>query len=502
KEQVIALLNEIESIETELKSIQGSIDALRFEIKIANQEIHTYEGQIKGKQTRLKNLGITIKKDLAPLGFEFEADPTTFNKLIKSLTDLLNAFLLKKEALSVAERDRVGHKREIETISRNLKSIQQKTDTRRKQLKQEQTRLELLTANRFKILGDKDPKKERQLFEGKIQELQQHFEEVRQSLQEVEVLREGLQAGQKKDLAQIKVLEREIQQSITTLSQQLRMAGFENITALKALALDEETYNDLSTKKSELHQKLLETKQSVKDLELQLEELKEKNTYDQNIVELMAELDRLRIEMDESLKEQGAITERINEHNKLKQKAQDLLLAVEKQNKEYIRWAKLNDIIGSSDGKKFRVFAQSLTLQKLIHLANLHLELLSGRYIIERIEGEDLSLEIVDRYQANYRRSMNTLSGGERFLVSLSLALGLSDLAGRNSKIQSLFIDEGFGTLDENTLDTVITTLENLQASGKTIGVISHVKDLKERIGTQIQVLKSQSGFSRLKIVG
>jgi exonuclease SbcC len=96
---------------------------------------------------------------------------------------------------------------------------------------------------------------------------------------------------------------------------------------------------------------------------------------------------------------------------------------------------------------------------------------------------------------------MNTLSGGESFLVSLALALGLSDLAGRNTRIQSLFIDEGFGTLDENSLDLAISTLENLQASGKTIGIISHVKELKERITTQIQVKKTGNGFSEIFIV-
>ena len=97
---------------------------------------------------------------------------------------------------------------------------------------------------------------------------------------------------------------------------------------------------------------------------------------------------------------------------------------------------------------------------------------------------------------------MFTLSGGETFLISLALALGLSDLAGRNVQIHSLFIDEGFGSLDENSLDLALSTLENLQSSGKTIGIISHVKLLKERIGTQLQVQKQSSGFSTLQVVG
>ena len=112
-----------------------------------------------------------------------------------------------------------------------------------------------------------------------------------------------------------------------------------------------------------------------------------------------------------------------------------------------------------------------------------------------------MELEIQDAYHANSRRGMKTLSGGERFLVSLALALGLSEMAGRDTQIQSLFIDEGFGSLDENTLDTALYALESLQASGKTIGVISHIKELKERIGVKIQIHKRGNGFSDIELV-
>ena len=167
---------------------------------------------------------------------------------------------------------------------------------------------------------------------------------------------------------------------------------------------------------------------------------------------------------------------------------------------EFKRWNMLRDLIGSADGKKFRIYAQSLTLRKLINLANRHLERLNDRYYIMKSEMEDLTLNIADRYQGNSVRSMTTLSGGESFLISLALALGLSDLAGRNAQIQSLFIDEGFGTLDAKNLDLVIQTLDNLQSSGKTIGVISHVLELKERIDTQIKVVKKGGGFSTFEI--
>jgi len=218
------------------------------------------------------------------------------------------------------------------------------------------------------------------------------------------------------------------------------------------------------------------------------------------LTELQTALTQQEILYVEANQREGALQQRLKEHKRRVNAAATLLKEIAQQEKSYLRWAKLDEIIGMADGKKFRVFAQGLTLKKLVYFANLHLERLNGRYLIEKNVKEDLDLNIIDTFQANNRRSMNTLSGGERFLVSLAMALGLSDLAGKDTRIESLFIDEGFGSLDDNSLDLALDTLENLQAQGKTIGIISHVKALKERIAIQIQVRKKGSGFSEITV--
>ena len=164
-------------------------------------------------------------------------------------------------------------------------------------------------------------------------------------------------------------------------------------------------------------------------------------------------------------------------------------------------WQRLRDLIGTADGSKFRKYAQSITLDILLRHANRHLSKLNDRYRIGRRESAALDLEIEDFYQAQAKRPMSSLSGGESFLVSLALALGLSDLAGRNVRIQSLFIDEGFGSLDPEALEIAIAALEGLRQEEKTIGVISHVEVLKERIGTQVVVEKQAGGISTLRVV-
>ncbi len=171
--------------------------------------------------------------------------------------------------------------------------------------------------------------------------------------------------------------------------------------------------------------------------------------------------------------------------------------------KERAKWDLLKEYIGDSTGNKFSNFSQSLTLNNLIGLANLRLRTLSDRYVLDKPRGESDSLFVLDTYQGNTARAVATLSGGETFTISLALALALSDLASRNVRIESLFIDEGFGTLDPESLETALTTLEQLQVdSQKIVGVISHRHEMKERIPVQIQVEKGIDGTSRVKLLG
>jgi exonuclease SbcC len=163
-------------------------------------------------------------------------------------------------------------------------------------------------------------------------------------------------------------------------------------------------------------------------------------------------------------------------------------------------WRKLRGLIGSHDGRTFRRYAQGISLDVLVLRANRHLARLSDRYRMRRGAGEELDLEIEDLHQAGAVRPMASLSGGESFLASLALALGLSDIAGRNVRIESLFVDEGFGSLDSEALDVAISALETLRQDSKTVGVISHVDLLKERIAAQIIVEKQSGGTSVLRI--
>lgn len=163
-------------------------------------------------------------------------------------------------------------------------------------------------------------------------------------------------------------------------------------------------------------------------------------------------------------------------------------------------WMKLDDLLGSASGAKFKVLAQGYTLDALLTYANKHLKELSKRYELQRVP-ETLALQVVDLDMLGEVRTVHSLSGGESFLISLALALGLSSLSSNRMKVESLFIDEGFGSLDMDTLRVAMDALETLQTQGRKIGVISHVAEMTERVSTQIKVVKLVNGKSKIVIV-
>ena len=197
----------------------------------------------------------------------------------------------------------------------------------------------------------------------------------------------------------------------------------------------------------------------------------------------------------------AAIGFKVKEDKANKLKIGGLLDQISAQAKITDNWSKLNEIIGSADGKKFRQIAQEYTLEALLSYANIHLQALTSRYKIERIP-TTLGLQVVDLDMGDEIRTVYSLSGGESFLVSLALALGLASLSSSKMKVESLFIDEGFGSLDPNTLNIAMDALERLHNQGRKVGVISHVQEMTERIPVQIKVSKKSSGRSMVELVG
>ena len=269
----------------------------------------------------------------------------------------------------------------------------------------------------------------------------------------------------------------------------------------KAL-LAKEQRDDLSLMCKALEEKYTQIQTLKIDTAKKLTEQKELNLTDKELQTLNDESKELQTIIDELQKSIGSLEKELEINASNVKKHEDKIKELEKKKEAFKVWIKLNEMVGSASGDKFAKFAQGITLDQLIYLANKHLQILSPRYELQRSSDSSklLEIEIIDGFQGDVVRPVSTLSGGESFIVSLSLALGLSALASQKISIDSLFLDEGFGTLDSDSLELALNALNQLQSSGKMVGVISHVEALKERIPLQIRVMPKGDGTSSLDL--
>jgi len=300
----------------------------------------------------------------------------------------------------------------------------------------------------------------------------------------------------------LKLDEASQKEAAAALDRKIEKSNFKNAKALRDAHLPAKEVERITKAKEAVERRINEAtlliKEADKQLALMIKDGVPRGAAAEKVKGRHAELVQKLDDISTAISSNRAILTN-DEANRKEQKR--LLAEIQEEMKEVIIWRRLRDLIGSKDGAKFRKFAQSITLQILTSHANKHLGRLNDRYALLLQEGDSLELQIEDYYQAGIKRPLASLSGGESFLASLALALGLSDLAGRSVNIDTLFIDEGFGTLDPETLEVALTALETLRQGNKSVGVISHVGLLKERITTQIVVTKGASGHSTLKVV-
>lgn len=304
---------------------------------------------------------------------------------------------------------------------------------------------------------------------------QKRFEVIEKALDTLRRERSGLLKGKSADEAEAAVARRE---------------GELNLALEKARKEVETAQNGLSGLQGELKQ----IASSIEELQVRQKQIE----FPEQLPEAIKKQQEENLNTERSL---SIIEARLLQQVKNKAAVEQIAKELSEKQSVADRWAKLNKLIGSADGAKFKVIAQSYTLNLLLLHANKHLSYLSKRYKLQQVPGT-LALQVVDCDMCDEIRTVYSLSGGESFLISLALALGLSSLSSNNLKVESLFIDEGFGSLDAESLRTAMEALEQLQMQGRKIGVISHVQEMSERISVQVQVHKKVNGKSVLSVVG
>ncbi|MEN9946695.1 MAG: hypothetical protein RLZZ293_1081 [Pseudomonadota bacterium] len=301
---------------------------------------------------------------------------------------------------------------------------------------------------------------------------------------------------------QLDKLQQDLKLMNSEFNQQLINYAFNDEAEFLSYLLTVEQIDELTEVEQRLNQQLVQNQAMLKQTNQKYQQLFTQNLTNLSTDEIAEKIRLLNQQRDQLLQKTGSLSEQLNAEQQKRLNSLELIRNFEQQQQQFQRWNNLHKLIGSADGKKFRNFAQGLTFDLVVKHANLQLQSMSPRYLLIRDNNAPLELNVIDNYQGGEQRSTKNLSGGESFLISLALALGLSKLSSNKVQVDSLFLDEGFGTLDEEALQTALDALDSLQQNGKLIGVISHISALKERINLQIQLHAISGGVSSLHGAG
>lgn len=480
-------LNNSEKLETEAANDKKTAERTLFELKDVLTRL----------QTGFEQLKLAVTGKLQPLGIT-EIPESEVKSLLKSLKSRLKAW--QEQA-----KQKTNIEKQIADIDSELKRLDAVIDTQVKALTEKQENLKRLkkeladgTEERKQLYGDKKPDEEESRLNKVIADAEKAEKNVRDLNTELQQKLTTAKIHVESLTTRIEQRAPELTKAETDFSAALIPAGFADEKSFLEARLPHEKRESLASRAKKLDNAGTELNAKQKDRETRLTTETAKKLTDKTFEELEPQFKAY----EESLKTLrdaiAGLKHKLSENTAAKERIKQKQYAIDAQKKECARWEMLHGLIGSADGKKYRNFAQGLTFELMVSHANRQLKKMTDRYLLIRDEQQPLELNVVDNYQAGEIRSTKNLSGGESFIVSLTLALGLSKMASRKVRVDSLFLDEGFGTLDEEALETALETLSGLQQDAKLIGIISHVSALKERISTQINITPVSGGRSSM----
>ncbi|KKO49487.1 exonuclease SbcC [Arsukibacterium sp. MJ3] len=507
---------------SEYQQLDGSATAKQ----LVEKEAEFNNVQTAGEAARTRQAGLTT--ETAQLQRQAAQQQTELDELQNQLQPLLPSVVNIAEQADSAKLAKTLNEH-AEHLQRQLAATGQQLN----QFEQQQQQLQQLTttlqqserqqtewAHQQAMLAQQLQREEEQLvardtelaqWQQQWQALQHEPPQVQRATADLAVLKQQLQQLQQQLQhwqGQQQVLQRQCEQIVSVL-QQVTQQWQQALTAsdvkdeevfLAALLSDNEL-SELTALQQQLQQAEVAINRLLADRQQRFNELAQQQLTTLTQQQLSAQLQQQEQQIQQLNEQQGQLQHQLSSDQQRKKVLQSVLAEIATAEQQLALWQRLNSLIGSADGAKYRRFAQGLTLQQLVQLANQQLQLLHNRYQLARHPTAELELQVLDTWQADAARDTKTLSGGESFLVSLALALALSDLVSSKTSIDSLFLDEGFGTLDADTLESALAALDQLNASGKMIGIISHVEALKQRVPVQIRLEKQQGlGYSQIRI--
>lgn len=482
---------------------QQEIALLRQQLTSQQQLCDDTANSLRAATAQAEQLLSALQQAVAQHGLQLPQDPQQASEWFNEQLALWQAWQKNQQRLQESEPEVTRLNTLLERLQRDGEQYQTELTQATEHLSELNSQLNALRQQRQTLFGEQQVTEARREMSRQLTEQEQQLHQFSETLQQHQAELSSRQ-GQYQLLAQqLEQLATHLVDSEVRFNTALQQQGFASLQDFHAALLDTDQAEALRQHIHQLSQALQQSETLLTQASRHLAQHQQQVPADlpEDRQQLSERLVSQRQQLKDTLSMQGELRQQLQADDRYRLEQQTLIAEIDSCQRELADWDQLNQLIGSASGDRFRRFAQGLTLDHLVFLANQQLTRLHGRYLLKRQSGETLELAVVDLWQADNLRDTRTLSGGESFLVSLALALALSDLVSDKNRIESLFLDEGFGTLDAETLDVALDALDNLNASGKTIGVISHVEAMKERIPVQIRVLKNNGlGYSKLEL--
>lgn len=416
------------------------------------------------------------------------AKAAKYEELLESCREIENSLAIKKGTLPGL----------VESVERLEKSSREKSD----QAAELQTELKTKQLQRDKLFGTKLVEIERKAYERLLSQLAEAKDQAYENLSKARSVQAAAEQRLKTAEQRSAEAEKNLLSAKTEWTDALKKEKFESEEDWRRARLDSEEINALHKEITDYKAQSRSAADRFSEADKKLEEKESQKLTDKSLEVLEAEKREASAEKEKLLEQKGELQKELKTDEEARIKRAGIEDELKKLKHQVAVWDRLNTLVGSSSGDKYRRYVQSLVLLTLLKNANVELTKLHSRYRLAK-GGGDMEIKVIDSDLADQERPTDNLSGGETFIVSLALALGLAQMASNNVRIDSLFLDEGFGTLDDDSLEKALNALSSLNAQGKTVGLISHVDQIKERIPSKIVVRRSaQPGVSRLEGAG
>ena len=476
---------------------QHSLEQAGERISSVTAELRRLELEHESASRELDARKLALQRLLMPYadGMDLSGDP---GLLIAGLAARSRRWEDQESLYRKHEQATTGYGATLKSLEAQLGILGDERKKRELPFSEAERELENLVSERRHLFGEQDPEVEEARLDRLTQEARSGLElangimaAARQEIGIVDKSMETLRSG-------ISERQKELRELEKLFLNELSSRGFDDESAFLDARLSEEERERLEQHALELQHREQEVAARRAERTIRLGQVRSEKVDLRSSEELATAVEQHRESLRAVREAIGALRQQLAGNEQATEAQRRIRANVDGQVIECRRWDALHDIIGSADGKKYRNFAQGLTFEIMVAHANHQLVHMTDRYLLVRDCEVPLELNVIDNWQAGEVRSTRNLSGGESFIVSLALALGLSQMSSRNVRVDSLFLDEGFGTLDEEALETALETLAGLQQRGKLVGVISHVSALKERIATRISVTSISGGRSAI----